>query len=299
MRRITFWLLVITLVGSALLGAGCGRPRQTFRVGSQGYAEVEIQAEIVKALVEAKTGHKVEHIRNLGSALATHEATLSGDLDFNISFTGTHFLGTFEMTLTPEWTPEKIWQFVHDNLDKQGLYVFEPYGYNNVYAIAVPRQEAEELNLKTISDLAPYAPQWRLATDHTFQDYPGQGYPELCETYGFEFGSAIAMDFALMYRAIARGEVDAMVGYSTDGRLIAHDLVVLEDDKQFNPPYHGVLVARKAVLEQYPEVKAALSVLPGLMDTRTMTELNAKVDVEEREPADVAREFLKEKKLID
>ncbi|NLY49708.1 MAG: osmoprotectant ABC transporter substrate-binding protein [Firmicutes bacterium] len=272
----------------------------TLRIGSQGYAEVEIQAEIAKALIEAKTNHKVEHVRGLGSSMATHEGTVSGDLDMNVSFTGTLFLGLLEQKLTPEWRdPDKVWQYVHDKmLEKYNLYIFPAYGYNNVYAIAVPRQMAEEMKLEKISDLAPYAKDLRVATDTTWQDYPGQGYKEFQELYGFSFKEAIPMDFGLMYRAIANDEVDAIVTYSTDGRNISHDLVILEDDKQFNPPYYGILVARNQTLQEHPEVKEALEVLGGLIDTETMMSLNARVDVDEEEPAKVARDFLKEKGLI-
>lgn len=302
--------VLLALTGCSQNGGGQGAPAEqaqekpgdgsTLRIGSQGYAEVEIQAEIAKALIEAKTNHKVEHVRNLGSALATHQATIKGDLDMNISFTGTHFLGTFEQTLTPEWRdPDKVWEYVHKRmLEEFNLYTFPAYGYNNVYAVAVPRETADKLKLKKVSDLKPYAKDMRVATDTTWQDYPGQGYKEFQQVYGFKFKEAIPMDFGLMYRAIKNKEVDAIVTYSTDGRNISHDLVVLEDDKQFNPPYYGILVARNDMLEKYPEVKKALEPLGGLMDTETMTKLNARVDVDEEEPAKVARDFLKEKGLI-
>lgn len=293
-------MLLLVGCGSSAKTAGDGKEGTTLRIGSQGYAEVEIQAELAKALIEAKTNHKVEHVQNLGSAMATLQATTKGDLDMHISFSGTHFLGTFEQKLTPEWRdPDKVWKYVHDKLLKEyGLYAFEPYGYNNVYAVAVPRKTAEELKLKNLSDIVPYAADMVLATDQTFQDYPGQGYKEFCELYGFQFKEAVPMEFGLMYRALGTGEVDAGVVYTTDGRNIAGDLVILEDDKFFNPPYYGMLVARADVLEKYPEVKEALELLCGLIDTETMTELNARVDVKEQEPAQVARDFLKEKGLL-
>lgn len=304
-RRIVALVLAMVLMMAGCTGANGTVPKSsdqgtTLRIGSQGYAEVEIQAEIAKALIEAKTNHKVEHVPNLGSAMALLQATTKGDLDMHISFTGTHFLGTFEQKLTPEWRdPDKVWTYVHDRLlEEYGLYTFPAYGYNNVYAIAVPRATAEKLNLKTVSDLAPYAGDLVLGTDQTFQDYPGQGYKEFCQTYGFKFKEAIPMDFGLMYRALETGEVDAAVVYTTDGRNVAGDLVILEDDKQFNPPYYGMLVARADVLEKYPEIKEALAPLGGLMDTETMKKLNARVDVNEEEPSQVARDFLKEKGLL-
>lgn len=306
------FLTVLTLVATgcagggpapkAAPGAGSEKPGDgsTLRVGSQGYAEVEIQGEIAKALIEARTNHKVEHVKNMGSSMALQQAISSGDLDMGISFTGTLFLGLLEQKLTPEWRdPQKVWQYVHDHmLAKYKIYTFPAYGYNNVYAIAVPKATADKLHLKKVSDLKPYAKDLLLATDTTWQDYPGQGYKEFQELYGFRFKKAIPMDFGLMYRAVKSGEVDVVCTYSTDGRNISHNLVILEDDKGFNPPYYGMLIARNDVLEKYPEVKEALQPLGGLMDTETMTKLNARVDVEEEEPAKVARDYLKEKGLL-
>ncbi|HHX77415.1 MAG TPA: hypothetical protein GX697_03595, partial [Firmicutes bacterium] len=152
----------------------------TFKVGSQGYAEVEILGELVKALIEENTIHKVTHVTNLGSAIAGHEATVQGDLDMNTTFTGTLFLGLLEQTLTDEYRdPDKVYNYVHEKLlEKYNVYLVPPYGYNNTYAIAVPREWAEENNVRTQSDLAPFAAEMILAVDHSWLHYPGQGYKE-------------------------------------------------------------------------------------------------------------------------
>jgi len=88
------------------------------------------------------------------------------------------------------------------------------------------------------------------------------------------------------------------MGYSTDGRIPALNLVMLEDDKQFNPPYHGVLMMRQDVKDRYPEVYEAAALLEGRIDTDTMARLNAEVVVNKREPAEVAREFLRREGLL-
>ena len=296
-------ILVVSIVLALALSGCSGGQKEgtTFKVGSQGYAEVEILAEMAKALIEAKTPHKVEHVRNLGSSMAMHEATVSGDLHINTSFTGTLFLGLLEQKLTDEYrNPTKVYEYVRDNMKaKYKFEVLPPYGYNNTYAIAVPRAWAEERKITKQSDLAPYAKDMIIAVDQTWKTYPGQGYKEYTELYGFTFKDAPEMDFGIMYRAIAQGEVQAINAYSTDGQLIAQDLLVLEDDKGFNPPYNGILVVRGDVLEQYPEVKVALSVIEGLIDTEQMQLLNKEVAVDEKEPAAVAKAFLKSKGLID
>lgn len=273
----------------------------TFKCGSQGYAEVEIQCEIVKHLIEARTPHKVQHVTGLGSSMAALQAIENNDLQFIISFVGTLMLGLYEDQVTREhYDPQKAWQFVHDNLLKdRGLWVLEPYGYNNTYALIMRRDRAAELGVTKTSDLAKYAADMILATDDSWQNYPGQGYKEWQEIYGFKFKDAVEMDYGLLYRATANGDVDAAMAYSTDGRIKALDLVVIEDDKQFNPPYHGMLVMRNDVKEKYPEVYELLTQLQGRTTTGEMISLNMEVDVNEEEPSDVAREWLKAQGLID
>lgn len=270
------------------------------RVGSQGYAEVEILAEMVKAMIEERTNHPVEHIKNLGGEFLTQKATVKGDLDFFLTFTGTQFLGTFQQKVTPEWrNPDKVWQYVHDHmLTDFGLHTFPAFGYDNIWAMAVRRETAEKLNLKKISDLKAQAGEMLLGTDPTFPDYPGQGYKELCATYDFKFKKVVPMDLGLLYRALKNAEVDAAVVYSTDGRNKATDLVLLEDDQGFNPPYYSITAARRDFLDKYPEIEEAVKPLGGIITDVDMIDLNAKVDVEQQDAAKVAREFLRAKGLI-
>jgi osmoprotectant transport system substrate-binding protein len=300
-----FVVFTIVAAVSLLLLSGCGGNKEStegavLKIGSQGYAEVEILGELAKALIEENTPHKVEHITSLGSAIAGHEATVRGDLDMNTSFTGTLFLGLLQQELTDEWRDsDKVFQYVHEKmLEKYGLYAVPPYGYNNTYAVAVPRAWAEQHNVTKQSDLKPFAKDMVLAVDQSWKNYPGQGYKEYTELYGFEFKATPEMDFGIMYMAIDKGEVDAINCYSTDGQLIAQDLLVLEDDLGFNPPYNGILVVRNETLENYPELREVLSVLEGLIDTEQMQMLNKGVSVDEKNPSEVAREFLKQQGLI-
>ncbi|HZK24662.1 MAG TPA: glycine betaine ABC transporter substrate-binding protein [Oscillospiraceae bacterium] len=310
-RRLCSILLVLTLALAGIL-TGCGNgdtsgdtpPDEkgvTLKIGSQGYAEVEILAELTKILIEDRTPHKVEHIRNLGSSMAAHEATVSGQLDMCNNFTGTLFLGLYEQGLTEEYRdPQKVWEFVHENLPKDhGLTVFPSYGYNNTFCVAVPRKWADENNINKQSDLAPFAKEMSLAVTPSWLNYPGQGYKEYTEIYGFSFKETVEMNRSLMYMAIRNDEVDAINTYSTDGELVVENLKILEDDKGFNPPYYGILMVRTEVLEEHPELEEALQGIENLITTEQMQELNKKVSVDEMEPEDVAREHLKANGLID
>jgi osmoprotectant transport system substrate-binding protein len=106
------------------------------------------------------------------------------------------------------------------------------------------------------------------------------------------------MDIGLVYKAVANGEVDVVLAYSTDARLQEYDLVTLEDDKHFFPPYGASPVVRNDTLEQYPELADVINKLAGKIDTQTMTSLNYKGDVEQLDPAEIAREFLIEQGLV-
>ena len=126
------------------------------------------------------------------------------------------------------------------------------------------------------------------------------GLPGLEETYGFSFpaGNVKTMDLGITYKALRDGEVDIAMGFATDGRIKAFELVNLEDDKQFFPVYNPAPVVRKEVMEQYPEIADVLKKISAKLDTETMTNLNYQVDIEEKEPVDVAREWLEAEGLI-
>jgi len=113
------------------------------------------------------------------------------------------------------------------------------------------------------------------------------------------FKDVKGMSHGIKYRSISEGEVDVVDAYSTDGQLKVFDLVILKDDKEFFPPYDGLPLVRQDILEQYPEIEDALNLLAGLIDDKTMQELNAKVDFEGLKAEKVASDFLVSKGLID
>jgi osmoprotectant transport system permease protein len=119
------------------------------------------------------------------------------------------------------------------------------------------------------------------------------GYPGLVRAYGLTFAQAPReMDRNLLYQALAQGSLDLAAGDSTDGRLEAFDLVQLEDDRRYFPPYHAVPLVRGEVLERHPQLREVLSLLVGKIDAASMRQLNREVDERKRQPEEVAREFL-------
>ena len=139
----------------------------------------------------------------------------------------------------------------------------------------------------------------RPAFDAEFLTRP-DGYPGLAEHYGFKFETEpIQMDPGLMYRAVADGAVDVIDAFATDGRIPAYDLLVLEDDKGFFPPYYAAPLVRADTLKQYPAIETVLDRLGGKISDRTMQQLNFEVDEKGRKARDVARDFLESRGLIE
>lgn len=311
-RTLTLTAIVLAIMLTAAVTVGCGGadepvdgedpdgPRGSLVIGSSTFSEPWILGEIAKVLLE-DAGFEVEHMIGFQGATLQHSAMVGGELDIYPSWTGTQFTGVLEMEVTEEWRdPEKVYDFVYDEFqDRFDQTWSPPLGFNNTYALAVRRDFAEEHDLETTSDLRDLAPELIIATDPTFQERIGDGYDDMLEHYDLEFDEVVGMDYGLMYRAVAEGDVDVAVAYTTDGRIVAMDLVILEDDRLFFPPYDGAMVMRNEILEQYPDIEEILSVMWGAFDEETMGALNAEVDVNEREYTDVAREFAEEMGWID
>ena len=125
------------------------------------------------------------------------------------------------------------------------------------------------------------------------------GYSGMKEAYGFEFKEAKEMDPGLLYTAINEKQVDVSVAFATDGRIPAFNLKILEDDKNYFPPYDAAILIRNDTLEKYPELEEILNSLAGLLTDEEMAKLNAKVDIEQQDSKEVARDWLVENGLID
>jgi len=174
----------------------------------------------------------------------------------------------------------------------------EPFGFDNTYAITVRRDDAEKYGWKSISDLAERAGELRAGFTSEFQERE-DGYPGLKRAYGFGFGKAYDLSPALMCEALAKGEVDVICAFATDGRIVAYNLQPLKDDRGFFPPYDAAPVVRTEFLAEHPEVRQALAPLAGLLDDETMQRLNFRVEGKKRSHEAVAREFLKSKGLVN
>ena len=294
-------LLAVTLVSLIVL-AGCSLPGLSSSSGdgiaitSMTTTESQIASHMSRLMIEHYSEGEIEPvmINNLGSSTIQHNALLSGDAQISgVRYTGTDLTGVLNQE--PESNPVTAMEQTQEIFDQEfDMKFYDSYGFDNTYAFMVTRETAEEYNLETTSDLAEYTDEFAVGVDTSWFNRPGDGYPAFQEAYGFSFGNIRAMQISLVYEALSTGSLDLALGYTTDGRIPAYDLVVLEDDLQFFPPYDASPFATHAVIEEYPVIDEALSRLTDTISTETMQNLNYRADEEGIEPALVAEEFLEE-----
>ena len=255
------------------------------RVGSKSFTESYIVAEIAAQLAERAGEARVERRLGLGGTGIVHGALVNGDIDVYPEYTGT--ISRAILRDAAVTTIEEL----RRRLRPLGLTISEPLGFENTYALAVRRDTATRLGLRTISDLRAH-PGLTAAFDPGFLQRD-DGWLGLSRYYGLAFADVRGMEHALTYRALEEGKVDLIDVFATDGRLARVDLALLADDRRFFPDYAAVLLARASVPERLPRTWEALQRgLVGRIDSATMTRLNAQVDLDRRSFAEAAAAFL-------
>jgi glycine betaine/choline ABC-type transport system substrate-binding protein len=280
------WLLPV-----ALLLTACAH-RDRIVVGSKNFTESDLLGEIVAQQIERRTALPVERRFHLGGTFVCHQAITSGQIDLYVEYTGTAY--TAVLKHPPVADHDSVYRSVaRDYAQRFGLVWGQPFGFNNTFAITVRRRDATRYGLRRISDLARLAPRWKAGFGYEFLER-ADGFRGLASVYGLRFASPpTAMDLGLTYRALAEEKVDVIAGNSTDGQIRALDLVVLEDDRHYFPPYEAAPVIRQAAIARHPGVATALAELAGRMSDAEMRRLNALADVEHRDIATIARDWLR------
>jgi osmoprotectant transport system substrate-binding protein len=298
MTRLLQSSAICLVVVLAVVGLGdCGPSRQnSIVIGSKNFSEQALLGEILAQHIEARTHLPVVRRFYLAGSYICHQALLAGRIDTYVEYTGTSLTAILHDPI--ERDPGAVFQRVRSEYKQRfGLNVLPSLGFDNTFAIVIRGEDARRLNLKTISDAAPYTSQWRAGFGFEFSERP-DGYPGLAQTYGLRFAeSPRILDLGLLYRALIEKQVDLVAGNSTDGLLAARDLVMLDDDKHYFPPYEAVPVVREDTLARHPEMREALMGLAGKISTNEMRKMNNAVDGQHRDAADVAREFLHSKGL--
>jgi osmoprotectant transport system permease protein len=278
-----------------LLAGGMVRADEPIVVGSKPFAESYLLGESFAQILESH-GMAVERRLGLGSTEICFGALRTGAIDVYPEYTGTGLLAVLGQKPTGD-AREAYRRVARECAWQWGVRWLPPLGFENTYAIAVRHDTAERYKLHSLSDLVGVAPH---LTAGLSPDFIGRedGLPGLGRAYGLDFREVRALLQAVKYRALAAGTVDLIDGYSTDGAIAKYDLVVLEDDRGFFPPYEAAPLVGARLWHERPEAVRALSALGGRIDDRQMRLLNERVEVRGEELADVARSLLVDLGLV-
>ena len=271
--------------------------KNIIRIASKNFTEQLILAEMMAQMIEKRTHLSVDRKFNLGGTIICHQALTRGEIDLYAEYTGTGLMAILKLSVMNN--PNEVYQLVSEEyLNRFNLIWLKPFGFNNTYTLTVRKQDAKKKQWEKISDLTPMSSNLVAGFSGEFQERP-DGYPGFQEVYGFKFGKLHDLDPGLIYEALAKGAVDVIDGYLTDGRIPAYNLISLKDDKKFFPPYYAAPVVRKETLSTYPELREALAPLGSLIDNSTMRVLNYAVNGNRREISELVTEFLQNKKIFE
>ncbi|MGD9682944.1 MAG: glycine betaine ABC transporter substrate-binding protein [Candidatus Obscuribacterales bacterium] len=268
----------------------------TVAVGTKHFSEHILLGELIAQTIEAKTDLRVARRFDFPGTMFCHGALLSGDLDIYPEYTGTALCAVLDKEIRD--TPASVFSLVKkDYAEKFDLTWLPPFGFNNTWVLVVRRDDARRNGWSKVSDLKEAAGGLNLGVSAEFAERP-DGLSGLKKAYGLRFGSVSDMDPNLVYRAVKNKEMDVACANSTDGRIEAFNLVALEDDLGFFPPYEAAPIVRAETLARYPELKATLESLSGILDDDRMRQLNFQVDGLKRSPRAVIRDFLEEEGIV-
>ena len=275
--------------GASLAAERFGGPERVVAIGAKTFTEQYILGEILAQRVSVATGLPTRAVQSLGSTVA-FDALRAGQIDLYVDYSGTIWATLMRRETLPGDRDRVLVEVERYLRDEHGITLVGALGFENTYALGMRSDRARELGIARIGHLAPVAPRLEIGGDYEF--FQRAEWASLQRAYGLEFRVERSMDSSLMYQAVASGEVDVISAFSTDGRIAAFDIALLEDDRGVIPPYDAVVLASPQLANELPEVIEALAPLSGAIDAEAMRRMNLAVDRDGRAPADVAREFL-------
>ena len=277
--RIPTLLATFAFAAASMAGAA----EDELRVGSKRFTESYILGEMATQAARG-AGAPAVHRPGMGNTAILVEALRNGAIDLYPEYSGTIAREILKADRDLELAE------LNARLAPLGLAASVALGFQNTYAIGVAVATAEWRGLVRLSDLARH-PSLRLGLSHEFLGRR-DGWPGLSARYGLQELQPAALDHGLAYEALAAGKVDAIDLYSTDAKIARYGIRVLEDDARFFPRYDALLLHRAEVPARHPRAWAAIAALAGRVDAAAMVRLNARAEIDGRDFAAVAREFL-------
>lgn len=293
--RIVFpslFVLICTIAALILLNPFNKSNDKTITVASKPTSEQFILGEIISQEIENNSDIKV--IRKFGIGGGTtniQPAMILGDLDVYVEYTGTAWLNVLQEKL-PDNHLINFNELNEKYHEKYQLKWLGLMGFNNTYGLAVSKESSKNTNISSFSELAVQSQNFTFGAEFDFFER-SDAFPGLKKVYPFQFKKLEEMDINLRYKAFEEGKINAVDVFTTDAQIKNLNLKVLRDDKNYFPNYEAGIVIREEILKKYPEVGKLLTKLNGKISTEKMQELNYQVEIEQKSPAEVAAQFLK------
>ncbi|MEI8199878.1 MAG: glycine betaine ABC transporter substrate-binding protein [Eubacteriales bacterium] len=281
--------------------SGCAAKGETIKVGSKEFTEQLLLGQITILALQS-AGYNVEDVTGVAGSNKNRTALLDKDIDIYWEYTGTAWLSLLQHENAISDSQE-CYDKVKAEDAANGIDWLQYAPLNNTYTIMMRSAQAQDLGIKTLSDLGAYIAanpsKLLFAVDHEFTARP-DGLPGLEEKYKFAISedNIVVMDNAIIYKALKESQADIGMGFSTDGRIQAFGLMNIEDDLGFFPAYNPAPNLRVDFAKDHPEIVALLNKISAKLDTATIMQLNYQVDIEQKEPAAVAKAWLKAEGLI-
>lgn len=294
MKKLIAMIMAVMLLTTGIM-TGCKSKNDVIKIGHKNYTEQRLVGQILSLIIEEKTDFKTEVIE-FGGTMLCFDALKRDEIEMYAEYTGTAYGAILKETEI--LGPEETYDFVKREFEDQfNMTWLDEIGYNNTYILSVTQETANELGLEKISDIIPHAGDMIIGSDNEFLGRV-DGMPGFKETYGIEFKNELPMDQGLTYAAVNDGEIDVNVSFSTDGRIEKFNLVNLEDDKGYFPPYYVATILKQEFKEGNEEVINALNLLTGIFTEEDMQKYNLLVD-EGTDARKVAKTALMDKGIMN
>jgi osmoprotectant transport system permease protein len=277
-------VVLAALAVAAAWSATCRSPAPEVRVGSKKFTESVVLGEIVTQVLRG-ANTRAAHRAQLGGTQVLWHALLAGEIDLYPEYTG-----TIREDILREAAAGEDDEHLRRALAARGVGMSGVLGFDDSYALGMKEADAARLGVGRISDLRGL-PRLRLAFSEEFL-HRRDGWPSLKEHYGLPQTDVRSLDHDLAYRALARGDVDAIDLYTTDAEIPYYHLRVLEDDLGHFPRYRAVILYRLDLQDRAASALASLAVLEGRIAAKDMQRLNARAKIDRVPERVVAADFL-------
>lgn len=270
----------------------------TIKIATKPMTEQFILGEMLKLVIEKNTDYSVDLTKGIGGGTNNiMPAMESGEFDLYPEYTSSGYIMVLKHD-SDGVSDDEMWkQLQKEYKDKYDMSWIGQYGFNNTYAVIVREQVAKKYNLTTTSQLAEVSDKLIFGGNSDYIERK-DGFHLLCNTYGLDFKDVKDIDIGLKYEALKKGDIDVSNGFTTDAQLNSKKVRVLEDDKHLQVNYLCSTVVRNDTLKSHPGLKEAILKLNDSITDKEMAALNYKVEVEGKEDAQVAKDYLEEKGII-